>query len=107
MRTMNSLKFLAFLLILLAGGFAVNISYKEENTRALDDIARIATLEAKVIEQRNTITAYQRALIGEEQDLLSMYDSVQPAGQIDIVVHGETKSGLPVKFILDCGGRKQ
>ena len=72
-----------------------------------EDIARIATLEAQVSEQRNTITAYQRALIGEERDLVSMYDSVQSAGQIDIVVHSDTESGLPVKFVLDCGGSKQ
>lgn len=107
MRTLSSLKLLAFMVGLLVGGFTVHIFNMEEHTSALDDIARISTLEAQVIDQRNTITAYQRALIGEEQDLLSMYDSVQPAGQIDIVVHSETDSGLPVKFTFDCGGNKQ
>ena len=67
----------------------------------------VIDLKNRVSDQRNTITAYQKALIGEGQDLLSMYDSVQQAAQIDIIVHGDTESGLPVKFILDCGGDKK
>lgn len=68
---------------------------------------KAAAMTAQIADQRNTIIAYQRALIGEERDLLSMYDSVNDAGQVDIIVHTDTDSGLPLKFNLACSELKQ
>lgn len=77
--------------------------FKEDSSLEL----QVTDLELQINDQRKTIIAYQRALIGEERDLLSMYDSVQEAKQVDLVVHADNESGLPIKFILDCGGIKQ
>lgn len=66
------------------------------------DRDRIKTLSAQIAEQRKTILAYQRALIGEETDLLSIYDKVTEAEQVDIIVHSDTESGLPSKFQIKC-----
>lgn len=64
--------------------------------------SRAEALQAAVVEKSRTIIAYQRALIGEERDLLSLYDSVETAKQIEVVVYADTESGLPVKFRLAC-----
>lgn len=68
---------------------------------------RLREAKTEVIKQLDTITAYRKALIGEERDVLDMYDSIQETDQIEIVVHNETESGLPSKFILSCEGMKK
>lgn len=66
-------------------------------------LSKLTLLESKVTDQRNIINAYQSALVGEERDLVSMFDSVNEVGKIAIIVDPETESGLPIKFVLDCG----
>lgn len=105
-RKMAAVAAIFFTLGLISGWLSAPFitGFSSDKEEAL--LKQVAAQEAKISDQRNTIVAYQRALIGEERDLLSLYDSVQEAGQIDIVVHGDTESGLPVKFIFNCGDAK-